>query len=118
MTRLITLALVVPLVVNSAESHARRSPARHRQIRAFDSSVANNPDLSTIVRPRSSGSAVLRAEILLDRAHFSSGEIDGSYGDNLRNTVRAYQKAHDLPDTGVVDAKTWKLLNQDSAPVL
>jgi lipoprotein-anchoring transpeptidase ErfK/SrfK len=115
MTRLITLALSLPLLVNSAESHARRPPVRHR---AFDPSIANNPTLSTTVRPRSSGSAVLRAEILLDRAHFGSGEIDGSYSVNLRNTVKAYQKAHNLPDTGVIDSKTWKLLNQDSAPVL
>ncbi len=115
MTRLITLALSLVLLVNSAE---RRPPAHHRQTRAFDPAIANDPSRSTVVRPRSSGSAVLRAEILLDRAHFSSGEIDGSFGENMRNTVKAYQKAHDLPETGLVDAATWKLLNQDTAPVL
>src|SRR5260221_12165500 len=103
MTRLITLALLLPWLVISAESHVRRPTTRYR---AFDPSIVNDSSLSTIVRPRSSGSAVLRAEILLDRAHFSAGEIDGSFGDNLRNTVKAYQRAHDLPETALVDSKT------------
>jgi lipoprotein-anchoring transpeptidase ErfK/SrfK len=61
---------------------------------------------------------VLRAQVLLGRAHFSSGEIDAAYGKNVRNAITGYQKAHDLTVTGVVDASTWDALNADSAPVL
>ena len=64
------------------------------------------------------GSAVLRAQILLDRAHFSVGEIDGSFGANMVNTVRTYQAAHNLPVDGIVKADTWAALNADTQPAL
>jgi lipoprotein-anchoring transpeptidase ErfK/SrfK len=61
---------------------------------------------------------VLRAQILLDRAHFSSGEIDGATGSNLRAAVTGYQKAHGLDGTGSVNAATWSALNADAAEAL
>jgi lipoprotein-anchoring transpeptidase ErfK/SrfK len=64
------------------------------------------------------GHDVLRAQVLLDRAHFSSGEIDGSVGSNLRKAVRGFQKLHQLPLTGLLDTATWKELERDQAPVL
>jgi lipoprotein-anchoring transpeptidase ErfK/SrfK len=64
------------------------------------------------------GHDVLRAQVLLDRAHLSSGEIDGSVGSNLRKAVRGFQKLHQLPLTGLLDTATWKELERDQAPVL
>jgi lipoprotein-anchoring transpeptidase ErfK/SrfK len=38
----------------------------------------------------------LRLQVLLDRAHFSPGEIDGVPGDNTRQALRAFRASHAL----------------------
>jgi lipoprotein-anchoring transpeptidase ErfK/SrfK len=70
------------------------------------------------VGPGASGPRVVRAQILLDRARFSPGEIDGVYGDDLGIAVKGYQEHHGLKPTGIVDAETWGLLNRDAGPLL
>jgi lipoprotein-anchoring transpeptidase ErfK/SrfK len=62
--------------------------------------------------------SVLRAQVLLERAHFSPGEIDGAKGSNLTKATKAFQGAHDIAPDGTLDAKTWDALNVDTAPVL
>ena len=64
------------------------------------------------------GSGVVRAQILLARAHFSCGQVDGNFGTNLQKTVAAFQGDRQLPPTGTIDAATWAALNQDRAPLL
>ncbi len=54
---------------------------------------------------------LLRAQVLLDRAQFSPGEIDGRAGSNQRRAVRGYQASRGLPVTGELDTKTWAALN-------
>ena len=61
---------------------------------------------------------MIRAQILLDRARFSPGEIDGRYGDDLGIAIKGYQEKHDLKPTGVIDSEMWKLLNADRRPLL
>ncbi|HYR87508.1 MAG TPA: L,D-transpeptidase [Terriglobia bacterium] len=128
MNRIFTVLCVVAFMVSAADAanHSRKQhkPVKitrktaDRRARDVDLSQANNPQTTTVVAPRSSGSAVLRAQILLDRAAFSPGEIDDGYGPNLRSAIRGFQAAHDLPATDELGPETWALLNMDSEPVL
>lgn len=68
--------------------------------------------------PNTRGAAILRAQVLLDRVHFSSGEIDAVYGSNLRQAITGFQKTSGLKGTGIVDGATWGALNADTAPIL
>ncbi len=62
--------------------------------------------------------SVLRAQVLLDRAHFSSGEIDGAAGSNLKMALAGYQRKQGITPSGQLDAATWAALNADPAPAL
>jgi lipoprotein-anchoring transpeptidase ErfK/SrfK len=70
------------------------------------------------VGPGATGPRVTRAQILLDRAKFSPGEIDGVYGDDLGVAVKGYQENHGLKPTGTIDAEMWGLLDSDVGPLL
>jgi lipoprotein-anchoring transpeptidase ErfK/SrfK len=52
----------------------------------------------------------LAAQIMLDRAGFSPGEIDGREGLNFRRALAAFQRAHALQPTGRVNEDTWAAL--------
>ena len=61
--------------------------------------------------------ALIRAQVLLARAHFSPGVIDGQDGGNMKNAVAAFEAARGLPEDGVMDDKVWAELAKDSGPV-
>lgn len=62
--------------------------------------------------------SVLRAQVLLDRAHFSSGEIDGRAGGNLRKALAGFQRSRGLADDGRLGPETWEALERDGVPTL
>jgi lipoprotein-anchoring transpeptidase ErfK/SrfK len=66
-------------------------------------------------RPTPAG---IRLQVLLDRAHFSPGEIDGKFGDNAKKALRAYAEAHQLPADDAVTDDIWKRLTADSRSTL
>ena len=64
-----------------------------------------------------SPSPIVRAQVLLDRANFSAGQIDGAAGSNMRQALLGFQRTHGLPETGKADAATLAALD-DGQPVL
>jgi lipoprotein-anchoring transpeptidase ErfK/SrfK len=62
---------------------------------------------------------MVRIQVLLDRAHFSPGVIDGYDGENVRKAVSAYQEANNLTVNGLADDALLTRLEQlDSSPAL
>ena len=47
----------------------------------------------------------VRLQVLLDRAHFSPGEIDGKFGENAKKALRAYAEAKQLPSADRADRR-------------
>jgi lipoprotein-anchoring transpeptidase ErfK/SrfK len=62
---------------------------------------------------------IIKAQVLLDRARFSPGVIDGRMGENVKKAIAAFQRANNLTDSGELDEETWKRLVETSGdPVL
>jgi lipoprotein-anchoring transpeptidase ErfK/SrfK len=59
---------------------------------------------------------LLKIQVLLDRARFSPGAIDGRPGDNLLNAIAAFEAAHDLTPDGQIDREFWAKLTEGSPP--
>jgi lipoprotein-anchoring transpeptidase ErfK/SrfK len=62
---------------------------------------------------------LIKVEVLLDRAHFSPGVIDGRGGGNLKQALAAYEAAHGLPAEGDLNEAVWDLLTAaDQGPAV
>jgi lipoprotein-anchoring transpeptidase ErfK/SrfK len=96
-----------------------RRPPKHTLARSatFTADDVQNATQTDPLGPGATGPRVVRAQILLDRARFSPGEIDGHYGANLGAAIRGYQQAHGQQPTGTIDEAMWSSLNADNAPL-
>jgi lipoprotein-anchoring transpeptidase ErfK/SrfK len=68
------------------------------------------------------GPSVLHVQVLLNRALFSAGMLDGRWGRNTATAVQWFQARESLPTTGVVDSATYVRLaaaaGMDSLPTV
>ena len=60
--------------------------------------------------PAPSVAAAIKSEVLLDRAGFSPGQIDGKAGTNDKKAITAFQEANGLKPSGTLDVETWNRL--------
>src|SRR5688572_28680216 len=63
------------------------------------------------ISSRQPDEVVLKLQIMLDRAHFSPGIIDGRMGDNTINALREFEKQSGFAADGHFDQEVWNALS-------
>jgi lipoprotein-anchoring transpeptidase ErfK/SrfK len=121
--RLLVLPTVLGLILvatGQVRSHSQNKQSRAKAAPriSYDLAAVNSSATVDQFDEKAEGPAVLRAQILLARAKFSVGEIDGRMGTNAVRAVAGFRTARGLPAGTSVDADVWKALNMDAAPAL
>src|SRR6266536_2680601 len=84
----------------------------------FLSAVDVNAAAFETPRPGEPSAAVLKAQVLLDRARFSPGAIDATPGRNFNRALAVFQRWNRLSE-GALDNATWdRLVETSKEPVL
>ena len=104
-----TLALLLAvgvLILPNAASARQKAPAK------LSAEAINAAELSkgTASRP-----LMIKVQVLLDRARFSPGLIDGEDGENVEHAIAAFQKERGLDPSGSLNEETWSRLKETSS---
>lgn len=88
--------------------------------KVVDPNAINSAPVGVPVSGDVKGPSVLRAQVYLDRIHFSVGSLDGRWGRNSAITTWWYQRARGMAPTGDMDQQTFQQLAAEAgyAPVV
>jgi lipoprotein-anchoring transpeptidase ErfK/SrfK len=85
----------------------------------FGPASINAADYSELTLDQKPNPTIVKAQILLDRANLSPGEIDGKYSANLDAAIAAFAEAGDLPADTTWSRSLWLALTSNvTDPVL
>jgi len=110
--------------VSPAQNRTSAPPAKPASIVAGSATARGQAIDTASLAPglESDPRVLIRAQVLLDRARFSPGAIDGRDGSNFRRALAAFDAAHGLTpasaDAPALDARAWAALTgADAGPV-
>jgi peptidoglycan hydrolase-like protein with peptidoglycan-binding domain len=108
-TLCISLALLLALPATGLAAR-QRSPSL---------SLESVNDAAWQAQGKPSTPLLVKLQVLVDRAHASPGEIDGTLGENTRKAIAAYAEMKGLEATEQVTEELWRALTQnDTEPAL
>ena len=73
------------------------------------------PAVAVLSQPGSKGEEVRKSQTRLKSWGYFDGPVTGNYGEMTTAAVKAFQKTHGLPQTGIADAKTLELIGLPSS---
>jgi peptidoglycan hydrolase-like protein with peptidoglycan-binding domain len=107
-TLCISLALLLALPATSVAAR-ERSP----------SLTLESVNAAELQQGKPSTPSLVKLQVLLDRAHASPGEIDGTLGENTRKAIAAYAEMKDLQPNEQVNEELWRAITaSDTEPAL
>ena len=107
--------LWIPLALLLALSTTALAARQRSQSLSLES--VNDAEWQAQAKP--STALLVKLQVLLDRAHASPGEIDGTLGENTRKAIAAYAEMKGLGSTEQVTEEVWRALSEsDSEPAL
>jgi lipoprotein-anchoring transpeptidase ErfK/SrfK len=88
--------------------------------KVVDPNTINSAPIDAPITGDVKGPSVLRAQVYLDRVHYSVGSLDGRWGRNSAITTWWFQQARGLAATGDLDEQTFRRLAAEAqyAPVV
>ena len=113
-------SLIVAVGLSLLAQDAALAKDSDKPSRAFNAETINAANFTGKLPPDEKLSPLaVKLQVLLDRAHFSPGEIDGMFGDNVEKALLAFAEANSLPSGKALTPEIWaKLQAGSSDPVM
>jgi lipoprotein-anchoring transpeptidase ErfK/SrfK len=103
-------ATTPPATPENPEQTIQFAANKKESFKGLDVNAINNAPVVVPVTGDVRGPSVLKAQVYLDRLHYSVGVLDGRWGRNSAITVWWWQRMHGIQPTGDVDENTFKAI--------